>query len=194
MRPESANHIKTPKELYRDSKKLTIPNVLTCFRILLIPVFVWMYSFEMDYIAAALVLIVSGITDILDGFIARTFNMMSDLGKLLDPVADKLTQAATVICLSFRYPLMLAIFILMFFKETYAFWSRLQVVKKTGVVYSSQWHGKVTTFLLYATMMIHVFWIEIPKNASNIMVLGCIAMLILSAILYEKENKTLMNE
>lgn len=194
MRPEATNQKKTPKELYRDSKKLTIPNILTCFRIVLIPVFVWLYSFKMDYKTAAIVLIISGITDILDGMIARGFNMMSDLGKLLDPVADKLTQAATVICLSGRYPLMFVIFLLMLGKELHAFWSSYQVVKATGVVQSAQWHGKVSTFLLYLMMMTHVFWFEIPNGVSNFMIFTCIGMLILSGILYEHRNQVLMRE
>lgn len=55
---------------------------------------------------AVAVLALSGITDILDGFIARRFGMVSDVGKILDPVADKLTQGAVILCLAFRYSLM----------------------------------------------------------------------------------------
>ena len=76
------------------NKIFTIPNVLSFFRILLVPVFVWLYAFRDERIWALIVLIVSGVTDLLDGFIARHFHMISDLGKMLDPVADKLTAAA----------------------------------------------------------------------------------------------------
>ena len=83
---------------------MTIPNILSCFRIVLIPVFVWQYiNVPDDQIALwpILILILSGITDILDGFIARRFNMISDLGKMLDPVADKMTRILP------RYPFLL---------------------------------------------------------------------------------------
>ena len=64
---------------------LTVPNLLSLFRILLIPIFVWLYMSQEDYFYAALIVVLSGITDILDGFIARRFNLITRLGKVLDP-------------------------------------------------------------------------------------------------------------
>lgn len=188
MESQASNHIKTPKELYRESKKFTIPNLLTCMRIVMIPLFIWLYSGTQQYELAALVLLISGLTDILDGFIARKFNMISDLGKFLDPVADKLTQAAILVCLSVRYPLMLGIFALMFVKEIYAFYSGLQVVKKTGIVLGAQWHGKAATVLLYTMLLLHAFWFDIPEAVSFLLMGACITMLILSGILYHIRN------
>ena len=88
-----------------DNRKqlLTIPNLLSAFRILLVPVIVWLYCGRGDYPLTACVLVLSGVTDIVDGFIARRFRMVSDLGKVLDPVADKLTQAAALGCLLTRF-------------------------------------------------------------------------------------------
>ena len=188
MESQASNHIKTPKELYKESKKFTIPNLLTCMRIVLIPLFIWLYSGTQQYELAALVLLISGLTDILDGFVARKFNMISDLGKFLDPVADKLTQAAILVCLSVRYPLMLGIFALMFVKEIYAFYSGLQVVKKTGIVLGAQWHGKAATVLLYTMLLLHAFWFDIPDAVSFLLMGACITMLILSGILYHIRN------
>ena len=96
----------------RFSKKeiLTIPNFISFFRIALIPLFLWLYCAEEKPFAAIAVLAVSGISDIADGIIARRFNMVSDFGKLLDPVADKLTQAALILSLSVRYPEIWALF------------------------------------------------------------------------------------
>ncbi len=82
---------------------LTIPNLLSVFRILLIPLIVWLYCGKQDYLLAAWVLLLSGVTDIADGFIARRFRMVSDLGKVLDPIADKLTQTAALVCLLTRF-------------------------------------------------------------------------------------------
>ena len=84
----------------------SIPNIMGYFRILLIPIYVLLYyhaeSVKEYYIAAVLVGI-SGITDMLDGKVARHFNMITELGKVLDPVADKLTLGAMILCLAFRY-------------------------------------------------------------------------------------------
>lgn len=87
---------KTVQRSYQN-KILTIPNVLSFFRLCLIPVIIWMYCSKRDYVRTAVILLLSGATDILDGFIARRFNMVSDLGKVLDPVADKLTQGCAAL-------------------------------------------------------------------------------------------------
>lgn len=83
----------------------SIPNVLGYIRILLIPLFVWRYLTAQsgaDYYTAAGIVLLSGLTDLFDGLIARRFHMITELGKVLDPIADKLTQAAIVFCLMFR--------------------------------------------------------------------------------------------
>ena len=99
------------------NKILTIPNLLSLFRLCLIPVFMWIYCVEKNYLWTGIILIISGLTDTVDGFVARHFNMISDLGKILDPVADKLTQAAMLFCLLTRFPLMIVPLGLMVFKE-----------------------------------------------------------------------------
>ena len=87
---------KTPK-----NRILTIPNILSFVRIGLITFIMWLYLAKERYEAALFVLIASGLTDIVDGFIARRFNMISDFGKIIDPIADKLTQASVLFCLVF---------------------------------------------------------------------------------------------
>ncbi len=89
-------------------KIFTIPNMMSVFRILLIPFILWMFFTERYYIAAGL-LVLSGITDLLDGFIARRFHMISALGKALDPIADKLTILAVLVSLCFFSPTMIAL-------------------------------------------------------------------------------------
>ena len=90
----------------------TIPNILSFFRILLIPVIVVLYCVYQKYLISTLIIVISGITDVVDGKIARKFNMISDFGKFIDPVADKLTQAAMLFCLMTRYPEMLILIII----------------------------------------------------------------------------------
>ena len=171
-----------------ENKILTIPNLLSFLRLCMIPVFVWLYCFKKDYTATGIVLILSGATDLIDGFIARTFHMISNLGKILDPVADKLTQAAILVCLVTRFPLMLLAFAVLFVKEIAMSITGLLVIKKTGKVYGADWHGKVATFLLYAVMILHVFWAEIPALISNITIVLCIAVMLLSFGLYLTKN------
>lgn len=169
-------------------KIITIPNILSFFRLCLIPLMIWLYCAKNNYILTTVILFVSGLTDILDGFIARRFNMISDFGKALDPVADKLTQIAMLFCLCTRYPLMLMPLSILAIKEVFAAVLGLVVIKKTGKVMGAVWHGKVATFLLYLMMLVHLLWINIPKELSVVLILVCTAMILLSAVLYTKRN------
>ena len=121
------DHIVMKNNIQPENRVLTIPNLLSAFRLLLIPLFVWLYLQE-KYFYTGLVLLISGITDISDGFIARRFHMVSNVGKVLDPVADKLTQISMLICLVTRYPLMLILVVIMIFKELFMSISGLLVI------------------------------------------------------------------
>ena len=83
--------------LFKKEQLFTIPNLLSLVRLALIPLIVWLYCVKHEYLWAVVVVVLSGVTDIVDGFIARKYHMVSDFGKILDPVADKLTQAALII-------------------------------------------------------------------------------------------------
>lgn len=98
--------------IFRKDQVLTIPNLLSVIRLALIPLIVWLYIGKQEYSAAVAVILISGATDIIDGFIARKFNMVSDLGKILDPVADKLTQATVILCLTVKYRWMRGLIVL----------------------------------------------------------------------------------
>ena len=171
-----------------ENKIFTLPNVLSFFRILLIPVIIWLYLVKDNSIWAGYVLILSGVTDVLDGFIARRFNMTSDLGKVLDPVADKLTQAVILICLSVRFPLMIIPFVLVLARDIYMGISGLLVIQRKNVVMGAEWHGKAATFLLYATMIVHVFFPSISSTVSMILIAACSEMIAITFILYIVRN------
>ena len=163
---------------------LTIPNLLSLFRIFLIPLIVWLYCRLKHYTATIAVIALSGATDIIDGKIARKFNMVSDVGKVLDPVADKLTQAALVICLISRYKWMWALLILFAVKECLmALWGYL-TLKRTDTVNSAKWYGKVSTVVLYSVMMILIFFVDIPQAADNALIIFCGAVMLMSLVLY----------
>ena len=172
----------------------TIPNLLSFFRILLIPAIVVLYCVYDNPTAAILVVVISGLTDIADGKIARKFNMISDFGKILDPIADKLTQAAIALSLQFRFPLMVWLFVLMLIKEVIMSVTGALSVKYTGAVYGANWHGKVVTVLLYVVMVIHMIWSDMPMVVSNGMLLVCVVMMLISLYLYTSQNIKLIKK
>lgn len=166
----------------------TIPNLLSLFRIALIPLFVWLYCIKQEFLWTGGILILSGLTDLVDGWVARHFHMISDVGKILDPVADKLTQAAMLLCLISRFPLMLAALVLLIIKELFAGAMGLIVIRSTGQVFSARWHGKAATCMLYAMMICHVVWPTIPAGLSTFIILICIGIMVLSLVLYSIQN------
>lgn len=131
---------------------LSIPNLLSLVRFLLIPVFVVLYCAYDLYLFAAGVVVFSALTDVVDGFIARRFNMVTDLGKFLDPVADKLTQAAMVICVATKHWWIIFLLVLMAIREVLMFLWGYFFFKKNDKVNSAKWYGKVSTVVVFATM------------------------------------------
>lgn len=173
-------------------KILTIPNLLSLFRLLLIPLIIWLYIVRQNNWATTAVLALSGITDIADGIIARKFHMVSNFGKAFDPVADKLTQMAMLFCLVTRFRWMLLPLGLLMVKESFAAITGLLVIRRTGLVTGAVWHGKATTSALYGMMLIHLLWPQIPPVVSGILIGICTALILLSAILYGIQNIRLL--
>ena len=165
-------------------KVVTVPNVLSLFRIILIPLIIWAYCVLQSPTVTALLVVLSGLADVVDGFIARHFNMISNVGKALDPIADKLTQIAMLFCLWTRFPLILLPLIIILIKEISSFVLRAVVIRKTGEVDGAVWHGKVNTVLLYSVMFLHIVWYSIPTELSVICILISCAMMLLSYVLY----------
>ena len=166
----------------------TIPNIMSMVRLAMIPFIVWLYLVEEEPVWTALTVMLSGITDVVDGFIARRFNMITDVGKALDPLADKLTQLAVLICLVTRFPLLMFPLCIMVVKEIASVVLRSVIFKKTGEVQGAHWHGKANTVLLYATMFLHIIWYDIPYGITCVSVGACTCMMIISCVLYSIEN------
>ncbi|MCI8384110.1 MAG: CDP-alcohol phosphatidyltransferase family protein [Clostridia bacterium] len=129
-----------------------VPNTLTVIRLLLIPVIVF-YIFTGQYILAFIFFTISGVTDIADGCIARKFNLISNFGKLMDPLADKLTQIATLASLVFTNIIPVWILLIVFLKEFIMICGASFLYGKDVVVYS-KWYGKLATVLLYIAIVI----------------------------------------
>lgn len=174
------------KDKLKKDDILTIPNILSFFRILLIPVMVIVYNYYNHYIATIVVIALSGLTDIADGKIARKFHMTSDFGKFIDPVADKLTQLAMILCLLSKYKGMLGLVILMVLKESFLFTLSYITFKKTGIVNSAKWYGKATTVFLYAVMVILFLFPGIPISIANVLIILCGMVIFLSMLLYSR--------
>ncbi len=132
--------------------KWNVPNVLSLVRIALIPVFVVLYLSHRDGWAFG-ALMLSGVTDVLDGFIARRFNQITECGKLLDPLSDKLTQVAVVISLTTRYRELLPLAILCFIKEACQAVGGIILLRRRHAVRGSKWFGKLSTTVFYACML-----------------------------------------
>ncbi len=169
-------------------KILTIPNLLTFSRILMIPWFLWTYLVKENSFATALILLLSILTDNIDGPIARRWHMESNLGKALDPLADKLTQFCMLVCLQSRFPHMLLVIGMMCVKELAATVTSLAVIKKTNEVFSSEWHGKRATDLLDAVLVLHLLFPGMPGALSYGLILLCTGMILLSGVLYVRRN------
>lgn len=173
-------------KLFKKNQILTLPNLLSLFRLLLIPVIIWLYFPGDDHYLAAAVILLSGATDVADGIIARKFNMVSDFGKILDPIADKLTQIALLVCLSYKYPLMLVLIVLFVLKEcTMAALGAINI-KKQQAVNSAKWHGKLNTIVLYGSMLLMIVFPELPKSFVNTMICLCIISMSCSLLLYTR--------
>lgn len=173
---------------------LTIPNLLSLIRILLIPFIIWLYCVQKAYMHTFIVIVISGITYIIDGKIARKFNKISDVGKVLDPIADKLTQAALVICLIARYPWMWALLALFAVKECLMLLWGYLTLKSTDTINGAKWYGKLSTVVLYVVMMILILFVDIPQAGATVLMLLCGGMMLLSLVMYGRFYHAILDQ
>lgn len=171
----------------KKNKIITIPNILSCFRIVLIPFIMWTFFIKRFYVSAGL-LVASFITDIIDGFIARHFNMVSAVGKVLDPVADKLTVLGVISSLCVYIRAIIPLLIIFVVKEFIMFVEGVIFIKLTHDTYSARWLGKVTTAFLYLTMLMHILWEEIPWQLSVSLIVVCSTLVFATLIMYSAVN------
>jgi cardiolipin synthase len=153
------------KERLTTKQLFSLPNILSYLRILLIPVIVYCYVGLNDYVLSVIIVFVSGLTDVLDGIIARKFNMITDWGKFIDPVADKLTQITLVCCVVKDYPYALILISLMLIKDLLLFaWGKKEF-DRSEHVNSSRWYGKACTVIVYTVMSL--LFLSPAINLSN---------------------------
>ncbi|MEE0266308.1 MAG: CDP-alcohol phosphatidyltransferase family protein [Acutalibacteraceae bacterium] len=134
----------------------TIPNIISFVRIFLIIPFT-IYFVTEEYIIAFAVILVSGVSDCLDGFLARKLNQVTELGKLLDPLADKLTLVSVLICLGILIPKLLPMVIILVLKDVLMLAGGLYLLKQGIIPPPAKWYGKVATIVFYISVVIIVF-------------------------------------
>lgn len=143
-----------------------VPNALTVLRFLLIPIIV-IACVQGQYILAIAVLSISGLTDILDGTIARKYNYITDFGKLMDPLADKATQISLLTTLFIKGAIPIWILAIVVLKE-FCMLSGASFLYGKELVVSSKWYGKLATVLFYVAMVISLFLEQIGNTTNNI--------------------------
>ena len=161
----------------------SIPNLITYLRFALIPAIIWAYCTLENGVLTAVFVAVSALTDVVDGKIARRFNQVTDVGKALDPIADKLTQATMMYCLLSKYELMLSVLIILIVKEIFMVVTALLETKVTNQINCALWYGKACTVFLYAVMLILMFFPNIQLTIANILlILSAVAMIVSTAL------------
>lgn len=168
----------------------TIPNIISFIRLLLIPFFAIIYfndSIEYKYFWCIFIVLLSGLSDIVDGVIARKCNMVSDLGKILDPIADKLTQVVILLCLLINYPVLLPMFCVLFLKELFTLFASIYVLTNGTKPISARWWGKLSTIVIFTTMVYAVL-LDIVGNLTliplYILIVASIVCMIISVLGY----------
>ena len=179
---------------------LTIPNFLSLFRFLLIPVYVSIYlqaESDSDYLLAGIVLAVSCLTDLIDGKIARHFNMTSKVGQVLDPLADKFTQLALILCLSEQHPILYPVLALFVTKEFFQLIVFLIHLCKGQALDGALMAGKICTTVLFTSLSALVLFPRINPFTVDLIVLVDAFFLLYSfasyALAYFGKNKKIQN-
>lgn len=171
------------RKLLTKEQMFTIPNFMSLFRLALVPFILWIYLRGEYSIAAALVLL-SALTDVFDGIIARKFNMVSDLGKVLDPLCDKVTHAALLICLLTRYRFIWLVLGLLVVKELIVAGLGALSVKRGGAVAGAKWYGKLSTVVFEVVMIALMLFPSIPAATAFWMLVAVCAVMVFAMIMY----------
>lgn len=175
----------------------SVPNLMGYFRILLIPLIIWRYvtaETVTQYYTAAVIIGISGITDLLDGLIARKCHQVTKVGKVLDPVADKLTQAAVIVALATRYKLIVILIAIFIVKEGYMAVMGAKMLKRGKMLDGARMCGKICTAALYIVMFVLILVPDISLPISNTLILSCIILMVYSFVTYIKIYKNMQKD
>lgn len=172
---------------FKKADLFTIPNMLGYFRILLLPV-IGMAVVKDWYAVKVILLAISGLTDFLDGKIARKFNQVTELGKALDPIADKLTLCVLFFCLALRDPYARTIAIVMAAKEVFMAVMQLYVCHRTGrTTGGALWYGKICTATMFLTLLAFLFWRNMSGSVAMALTIVSCATIAFAWVMYARK-------
>lgn len=179
----------------RKEDLFNIPNVLCYIRILLVPVFVYLFVKQL-YWQSALTVMLASATDIVDGWIARHFNMITDWGKFIDPLADKLMQMAMLIMSVMKHPLVAILIALFVVKEIIMLIVGVYIYRKGDNLNGAMWCGKLCTVVLDLSLLaiIGLPLKMLTDTLVIILIIVCSVFLILSFVVYMNAYKKLYRE
>lgn len=165
----------------------SIPNLLSFFRLALIPVYAYIYlnaTQTHQYVLAGTIMAVSCLTDMIDGKIARHFNMITTVGKILDPIADKMTQFTLTLCLSLEYPVLMPVLALFVVKEAFQLIAGIFFLRKGRMLPGALMTGKVCTSVLFISLIALVLFPEMNPAVVNVIALTDGVFLAISFVSY----------
>ena len=168
---------------------MNIPNAITVVRFCLIPFFgYYLYIGQFDkkyYIVAVILFILGGITDILDGYIARKFNLITSFGKLADPVADKLMQITALVLLTMQDRIPPIVLIIVLAKEIFMGIGSILLYKQENFVVSANWYGKMATVVFHIAIIIAIF----SERFSHVFVLIAVFSTLFAFFMYSLDYR-----
>ena len=175
---------------------MNIPNLLSIFRLALIPVFAVVIFSPIPNSAlwACLIFLLSGATDVLDGYIARKYNMITNVGKVLDPLADKLMQITVFICLLVLEIIPMWIVILFAAKEILMILGSTYSLKKKIKVVESKWYGKLCTAVFYTVTVICMLFPGLQEGVKTVMMWVIAFLTVMTLALYTLDTLKAMKE
>ena len=159
----------------------TIPNILSYLRIVLIAPFVVLFL-RTKYIPAAVCLCVSGLSDCVDGFLARKLNQVTRLGKMLDPIADKLTLLAVGICITIAQPMVLPVVIILIVKDLLMLVGASVMLRKKVMPCAAEWYGKLGTVFFYISVVAIVIF-DIILKVENFAVVSLVLLSVTACVM-----------
>ena len=173
----------------------TVPNLLSTLRLCLAVVFFGIFErYGVGEYRTVLVLLIlaAAATDVLDGRIARSFNSISQVGRILDPVADKAMQGVMIAYLIPRYPLAKLVLILFVIKECYMTVAGWKVLMETKETIEAQWHGKLNTAVTYVVVLILLAGPRLPYSTSNVLIGACAVCMAMSLSMYAAQFREML--
>ena len=179
----------------KDWKKdiFTIPNLLSLFRLILIPVYTIIYLKE-EYLLAGAILAVSCLTDMIDGKIARHFNMISTVGKILDPLADKATQFALILCLAMKHQILWYLVGLFVVKESFQLIAGGVNLRKGKMLKGALISGKICTTILFVSLIVMVLVPQLPDTIVTVITAIDAVFMLIAFIDYISAYKSRANK